>query len=500
MEEKQMKTLGGYEIVDEKAREDINIVAEKANEALTVAKGATRAFVYDTYSDMISGLNKLPKTELQVNYHVMIREVCVPDLWVSGISDEHVEYTYTSNEDFIADLTQDGVVQVGYFVLSALETQKVELDDYVKKDDYATADKVGLVKCASGYGIGVDKSGNVSVSRADEDTIDARTSSYKPIVPRHLDYAVMKALSDSKLEWTEEQKQAVRELLGAIGANNVDASNGLAVLANGSLIISPASKAQIEKRADNAYDTTSQRKPVTLTLLDYAVKKALSDCKLSGEDVWTEEEKAKALELLGGVASSLVSHDAKNGTIVLRGATGAIFVGAPKSNSHATTKKYVDDGFVAKSTDKSTYHQVYAKSANGEEQWLTDFSKGADAQTLAQRDVGGTLQVGAPTMERHATTKKYVDEGFVPQVKESASLQRVYAIAQDGTQKALNASENPFSNALVLFGAGGIVKVGTPTADNHATNKGYVDDLVGSVESILTELHAHAESLIGGES
>lgn len=33
----------------------------------------------------------------------------------------------------------------------------------------------------------------------------------------------------------------------------------------------------------------------------------------------------------------------------------------------------------------------------------------------------------------------------------------------------------------------------------YATKK-YVDDLVGSVESILTELHAHAETLIGGEA
>ena len=109
---KEMKTLGGYEIVDEKAREDINIVAEKANEALSLAKGATKAFVYDTYADMISELNALDKAELLVNYHVMIRTVCVPDLWISGVSDEHVEYTYTSNEDFITDLTEDGIVQV----------------------------------------------------------------------------------------------------------------------------------------------------------------------------------------------------------------------------------------------------------------------------------------------------------------------------------------------------------------------------------------------------
>lgn len=224
---KEMKTLGGYEIVDEKAREDINIVAEKADEAYSLAKGATKAFVYDTYSDMISELNQLDKAKLLVNYHIMIREVCVPDLWISGISDEYVEYTYTSNEDFIVDLTEDGVVQVGYFVLSALETQKVELSEYVKNTDYATASKCGVVKVDSRQGISISQSsGVISVVSANESEIDEKSSGRKPITPSILDYAVKKALSDCKLSgddvWTDEEKAKALELLGGVQKKYVD--------------------------------------------------------------------------------------------------------------------------------------------------------------------------------------------------------------------------------------------------------------------------------------
>ena len=386
MEEKQMKTLGGYEIVDEKAREDILTVSEKADEAYSLAKGATKAFVYDTYSDMIAELNALDKAELLVNYHIMIREVCVPDLWISGISDEHVEYTYTSNEDFITDLTEDGVVQVGYFVLSALETQKVDLEDFVKKTDYMSKDNYGVAKMADNSLFSTN--GKIGVNRASENDIKTKANPYSLVPSTMIDLLVKVGMTTNSLEWTDDEKALARELLGSVGSNNVHADNGLAILGNGQLIISPATKSNIDDRSTSITATFSQRKPVTLGVLDYAVKKALSDCKLSGDDVWTEEEKAKALETLGGL-KKIVSAD---------------------------------------------------------------------------------------------------------------SLQRVYAIGQDGAEKTLKASENPFTNALVLFGQGGIVKVGTPTADNHATTKKYVDDLVGSVESILTELHTHAESLIGGEA
>ena len=118
-----------------------------------------------------------------------------------------------------------------------------------------------------------------------------------------------------------------------------------------------ATKDNIDNRSGNCF-----LKP---SMFDYAVKKALSDCKLSGDDVWTDEEKASALELLGGLARKksvvgtylygettngsttyqLVNNAAKAWSVPHRDSTGAIYTGEPTNDGHAATKKYVDDLF-----------------------------------------------------------------------------------------------------------------------------------------------------------
>ncbi len=92
--------------------------------------GANKALSFFDYEVMIAALNALPYDKYNVGQNVMIVTLNVPDLWISGIESEAVEYTYTSDVDFTAQLASDGYVQVGYFKLSALETQKVDLTDY----------------------------------------------------------------------------------------------------------------------------------------------------------------------------------------------------------------------------------------------------------------------------------------------------------------------------------------------------------------------------------
>lgn len=164
-----------------------------------------------------------------------------------------------------------------------------------------------------------------------------------------------------------------------VGLVQVSGVNGLNIFGNGVLAISAASNGDINGRTKYA--------PITASVIDYAVKKALSDCKLSGDDVWTEEEKAKALELLGGV-------------------------------------KKLGDG-------KKNF--LYGAYWSGEHQ-MFGFSEIPTPYAFYRSYTDGRMMVGEPVDERDATTKKYVD------------------------------------------------------------------DLVGSVESILTELHAYAQTKIGGDA
>lgn len=74
--------------------------------------------------------------------------------------------------------------------------QQIDLADYVKKTDCAT-----------------------------NEHIDDRASEH-PIAPDTIDYAVMSALTDSRLEWTDEQKQQAREILGVQEASGTGGTSG----------------------------------------------------------------------------------------------------------------------------------------------------------------------------------------------------------------------------------------------------------------------------------
>ena len=160
-----------------------------AKEAVTIAKGAIVSLSFGNYASMISVFNALGNDVYRVGQNIMIVTLNVPDLWVSDIAETSTAYTYTSDDDFANELKTNGTVQVGFYKLSALETQKVDLTNYVQNTDYATSAKGGVVKIASNYGT-MMISGIVAVASANTSLIDARENDYRPITPKNLEYAV----------------------------------------------------------------------------------------------------------------------------------------------------------------------------------------------------------------------------------------------------------------------------------------------------------------------
>ncbi len=113
--------------------EDIKL-NRRIDEAEALAMGAISGRVYTNYQKMIEKLNGADNEFLKVPEHVLIQTLGVPDLWVMLIDNYSVPYNYVSDEE-IVDKLQNGFIQVGYYVLSALETQKVDLSEYAKKSD-----------------------------------------------------------------------------------------------------------------------------------------------------------------------------------------------------------------------------------------------------------------------------------------------------------------------------------------------------------------------------
>lgn len=170
--------------------EKSDVALEKSETALSISKGANQCKTYGDYPTFIEAFNLIPKDKYIVGQDIRIIQVNVPDLWVAYIEEESVEYTYTTDEDFINELVTNGIVQVGYYKFGMLETQKVDLTDYVKNTDYVTSSSPGIVKIGSGFGIWVNGNHQLYVSKATNTEIDKRVSNYTPIVPSNLDYAV----------------------------------------------------------------------------------------------------------------------------------------------------------------------------------------------------------------------------------------------------------------------------------------------------------------------
>lgn len=138
-------------ITDNSLNTTSKTVSGAINEVNGIAKGANQALSYADYQTMVAAFNAASATAFNVGQNIYIVTVDVPDLWVSSIETTAVAYEYTTDAAFISALETNHYVQVGYYKLSALETQEVDLTDYVKNTDYATSSTGGVVKSGSGF-------------------------------------------------------------------------------------------------------------------------------------------------------------------------------------------------------------------------------------------------------------------------------------------------------------------------------------------------------------
>lgn len=129
----------------------------KLLEVEAVAKGRSQAISYDNYMYMINAFNTLPINEYSVGQSVYIGTLNVPDLWISKVEDTSETYAYSSDEAIIQLLKTNGNIRVGYYVLSPLETEKVDLTDYLTLDTIQTVsgiktftEQIGLLNAAEG--------------------------------------------------------------------------------------------------------------------------------------------------------------------------------------------------------------------------------------------------------------------------------------------------------------------------------------------------------------
>ena len=113
----------------------INETNERVENVEHLAKGAQQAKSFMNYATLVEVFNGLSADVYKSGQIFNIATTKVPDLWVYGVAEESVPFTYTTDEEIVNLLDTNGTFQVGYYVFGAMETGKVDLEDYMKKTD-----------------------------------------------------------------------------------------------------------------------------------------------------------------------------------------------------------------------------------------------------------------------------------------------------------------------------------------------------------------------------
>lgn len=94
----------------------VEVAQQTANNALNIAQGKTQGYTFDTFAEMTTALKNATNTQYKIGDTLYIKETGTPDYWISGILS-----------------TNTG--KYGYYEITPLETQKVDLTEYQKKED-----------------------------------------------------------------------------------------------------------------------------------------------------------------------------------------------------------------------------------------------------------------------------------------------------------------------------------------------------------------------------
>lgn len=92
-----------------------------------------KAEAFSSIQSLVTALNGYTSDKKVVGNDLYITATNVPDFWVSAVNNAQVAYTYTTDDDFINAIKANTSVQVGYFSVSMLETEKVDLTNYYTK-------------------------------------------------------------------------------------------------------------------------------------------------------------------------------------------------------------------------------------------------------------------------------------------------------------------------------------------------------------------------------
>ena len=171
----------------------------------------------------------------------------------------------------------------------------------------------------------------------------------------------------------------------------------------------------------------------------------------------------------GGFGSS------SNGTLTVESENAVVleaphcYVGSVSTNNEIATQGWANSNYVNHRNESGLKAYV---SISGTDNMMK--ITGNPEEGIASRDSNGCLRVGTPTVDDHATTKKYVDDGFVPSINQP---NRIYGVNNVGNQTTFGYSAD--TRQLIVSRSGGRFQAEEPLVDKDVANKEYVNAAIG---------------------
>ena len=201
-----------------------------------LVKQGPKAVSFANYGAVIDDFNMAATNKYQVGQTVLVNTTDVPDLWVYSVENTHVDYVYTNDKAITDALETTGFVQFGYYKLAQLETQKIDLDNYVTLNSYQNitgtkvfSEQIGILNGNEGE-INYIKhiNNNFLISSSDGENIvniDEQLKQFnfynKPLaLEEYVDNNFISYTENQEL--TDEQKEIARNNIGAGGDVSVD--------------------------------------------------------------------------------------------------------------------------------------------------------------------------------------------------------------------------------------------------------------------------------------
>lgn len=179
-------------------------VDEQVDDVREVAEGKTKSFTVISLSDL--------GTLLGIDTSVVTNEYTIKSITITYKS--KVYELKQGDMFFIVDTSvPDYWVSVDDMKLYKMETTKVDLTDYVKKNHYATTSVKGLVSIPAWSGLTIS-GGQVWLKEATDIQIEGQNEPYIAVTTSKISQAVKTGIIKNTIELTDEEKTKAQNWLG----------------------------------------------------------------------------------------------------------------------------------------------------------------------------------------------------------------------------------------------------------------------------------------------